>query len=150
MPACQKRAPDLNVDGCEPPCGCWELNSEPLEVQPVLLTSEPSLHGTYKVDELRSEDFNIYRLKTVETISASEHGGQGALARTGTEFTGSNYPRNPSLRKKSVSPCMPGRLQPGMYTPDLIFTLLLSRLLHTWLSSLTWTGKAKGPSRGRI
>ncbi|XP_050006399.1 XK-related protein 8 isoform X2 [Alexandromys fortis] len=25
--ACQKREPDLIVDGCEPPCSCWELNS---------------------------------------------------------------------------------------------------------------------------
>ena len=33
----------LIIDGCEPPCGCWELNSGPLEEQPVLLTSEPSL-----------------------------------------------------------------------------------------------------------
>jgi hypothetical protein len=31
------------VDGCEPPCGCWELNSGPLEEQPVLLTADPSL-----------------------------------------------------------------------------------------------------------
>ncbi len=31
------------TDGCEPPCGCWELNSGPLEEQSVLLTSEPSL-----------------------------------------------------------------------------------------------------------
>jgi len=23
----QKRASDLSTDGCEPPCGCWELNS---------------------------------------------------------------------------------------------------------------------------
>ena len=29
--------------GCEPPCGCWELNSGPLEEQSVLLTTEPSL-----------------------------------------------------------------------------------------------------------
>ena len=29
-------------DGCEPPCGCWELNSGPLEEQAVLLTAEPS------------------------------------------------------------------------------------------------------------
>jgi hypothetical protein len=28
---------------CEPPCGCWELNSGRLEEQPVLLTTEPSL-----------------------------------------------------------------------------------------------------------
>ena len=29
--------------GCEPPCGCWELNSGTLEEQSVLLTTEPSL-----------------------------------------------------------------------------------------------------------
>ena len=43
MPACQKRAPDLIIDGCEPPCGRWYLNSGPLEEQSVFLTSEPSL-----------------------------------------------------------------------------------------------------------
>jgi hypothetical protein len=32
------------TDGCEPPCGCWELNSGPLEEQLVLLTAEPSLY----------------------------------------------------------------------------------------------------------
>jgi hypothetical protein len=39
----QKRALDPITDGCEPPCGCWELNSGPLEEQTVLLTAEPSL-----------------------------------------------------------------------------------------------------------
>ncbi|CAO2591907.1 hypothetical protein LEMLEM_LOCUS6540, partial [Lemmus lemmus] len=39
----QKRAPDLITDGCEPPCGCRELNSGPPEEQLVLLTTEPSL-----------------------------------------------------------------------------------------------------------
>jgi hypothetical protein len=34
---------DPITDGCEPPCGCWELNSGPLEEQSVLLTTEPSL-----------------------------------------------------------------------------------------------------------
>jgi len=29
----QKRASDPITDGCEPPCGCWELNSGPLEEQ---------------------------------------------------------------------------------------------------------------------
>ena len=43
MPEGQKRAPDLITDGCEPPCGCWELNSGPLEEQAMLLTAEPSL-----------------------------------------------------------------------------------------------------------
>ena len=43
MPAGQKRAPDLTIDGYESPRGYWELNSGPLEEQPVLLTAEPSL-----------------------------------------------------------------------------------------------------------
>jgi hypothetical protein len=33
IPAHQKRAPNLIIDGWESPCGCWELNSEPLEEQ---------------------------------------------------------------------------------------------------------------------
>nr|CDQ06490.1 Bm8147 [Brugia malayi] len=41
--ACQKRASDPSIDGYESPCGCWELNSEPLEEQTVLLTAEPFL-----------------------------------------------------------------------------------------------------------
>ena len=32
-------------DGCEPPGGCWKLNSGPLEEQPVLLTTEPSFQA---------------------------------------------------------------------------------------------------------
>ena len=43
LSADQKRAPDLITDGCEPPCGCRELNSGPLEERAMLLTSEPSL-----------------------------------------------------------------------------------------------------------
>ena len=39
----QKRALDPIIDGCEPPCECWELNSGPLEEQSVLLTTEPFL-----------------------------------------------------------------------------------------------------------
>jgi hypothetical protein len=39
----QKRASDPIIDGYEPPCGCWELNSGPLEEQSLLLTVEPSL-----------------------------------------------------------------------------------------------------------
>ena len=38
----QERVSDPITDGCEPSCGCWELNSEPLEEQSVLLTAEPS------------------------------------------------------------------------------------------------------------
>jgi hypothetical protein len=39
----QKRASDLIMGGCEPPCGCWDLNSGPSEEQSALLTPEPSL-----------------------------------------------------------------------------------------------------------
>ena len=39
---CQKRTSDPLIDGCKPPCGCWELSSRILEEQPVLLTAEPS------------------------------------------------------------------------------------------------------------
>jgi hypothetical protein len=42
IPAGQKTTSDFITDGCEPPCGCWELNSGLLEEQPVLLSAEPS------------------------------------------------------------------------------------------------------------
>lgn len=42
-PAGQKKASDSIIDGRDPPCGCWELNSGPLQEQSVLLTIEPSL-----------------------------------------------------------------------------------------------------------
>ena len=39
------RASDPIADGCEPPCGYWELNSGPLKEQSVLLTAEPLLQS---------------------------------------------------------------------------------------------------------
>ena len=33
------------LSGCEPPCGCRELNPRPLEEQPVLWTTESSLEN---------------------------------------------------------------------------------------------------------
>jgi hypothetical protein len=33
----------LELHVCELPCGCWELNLDPLEEQPVFLTTEPTL-----------------------------------------------------------------------------------------------------------
>lgn len=44
MPAYQKRAPDPIIDGCEPSCGFWELNSGSLEE---LLINEPSLQPLF-------------------------------------------------------------------------------------------------------
>jgi hypothetical protein len=38
-----RRGHQFITDAWESPCGCWELNSGPLEEQSVLLTAEPSL-----------------------------------------------------------------------------------------------------------
>jgi hypothetical protein len=38
----QNGVSDLITGGCEPPCGCWDLNSGPLKEQSVLLPAEPS------------------------------------------------------------------------------------------------------------
>ena len=36
-----KRMSDPKRNSCDPPCGCWELNSEPLEEQSVLPPAKP-------------------------------------------------------------------------------------------------------------
>ena len=49
---CLKRASNLIMGDCEPPCGCCDLNSGPSKEQSVLLTTEPSLqplHFTFVV-----------------------------------------------------------------------------------------------------
>ena len=43
-----EEASDPSIDGCEPTCDCWKLNSGPLEGQTVLLISEPSLMCMFK------------------------------------------------------------------------------------------------------
>ena len=41
------------TDDCDPPCGCWESNPDPLGMEPVLLISEPSVqhldHQFFKI-----------------------------------------------------------------------------------------------------
>jgi hypothetical protein len=49
----QKRTSDPITNGCEPPCGCWELNSGPLEEQSVFLIAEPSLQAYLFLFEAR-------------------------------------------------------------------------------------------------
>jgi hypothetical protein len=49
------------MGGCEPPCGGWELNSRPLEEQPVLLTAEPSLQPT------------LFKILKAQSPSMEEH-----------------------------------------------------------------------------
>lgn len=41
--ACQKRVSYVIIDDCQPPSGCWEQNSGPLEEQLIRLTSESFL-----------------------------------------------------------------------------------------------------------
>jgi hypothetical protein len=43
----QKRASNPITDDCDPPCGCWKLNSGSLEEQSVLLPAEPSLQPMF-------------------------------------------------------------------------------------------------------
>ena len=66
-PAGQKGAPDLITDGCEPPCGCWELNSGPLEELAMLLTTQPSLQSKRRVFEWYSLAFKEGLLKILHT-----------------------------------------------------------------------------------
>jgi hypothetical protein len=50
----------------EPPCGCWDLNSGPLEGQPVLSTAEPSLQPWWHIP-LKDFIYFIY----VSTLSSA-------------------------------------------------------------------------------
>lgn len=43
LPPCQKRVSYLDIDACNLSCDCLELNSVPLDKQPVLLSAESSL-----------------------------------------------------------------------------------------------------------
>ena len=73
MPLCQKRASDPTIDGCEPPCDCWELNSDPLEEQPVLLTAEPFLQPLFWFSETESHYVALAVLElTMQTRLASK------------------------------------------------------------------------------
>lgn len=51
MPGANRRGHHIpwnwRSDGCEPPWGHWGLNPSPLEKQPVLLTTGPSLHSLH-------------------------------------------------------------------------------------------------------
>ena len=50
----QNRVSDLTTGGCKPPCGCWNLNSGPLEEQSVLLTAEPLQPWPWTLNSLDS------------------------------------------------------------------------------------------------
>jgi hypothetical protein len=88
MPAGQKRASDPITDGYEPPCGCWELNSGPLEEQQSLFTSDSSLQpGTLK-----------------QTNKQTNKQTKNQLAWEGLASAGGATPRQVVLKKKLDKP----------------------------------------------
>ena len=62
---CQKRASDPIIDGYKPPCHCWDLNSGPLEEQPICLTTKPFFSAPY---------VKFYWLKPVSILTHWEKG----------------------------------------------------------------------------
>ena len=73
----QKGASDLITDGCEPPRGCWDLNSQPLEEQSVLLTAEPSLQPHYYFSILFINYYSV--IISYFSITVVRHHDQGSL-----------------------------------------------------------------------
>jgi hypothetical protein len=70
----QKRASGPITDGCEPPCGCWDLNSEPLEEQSVLLTAEPSLQPC--LEPFMEKRIDVFFFVFLQYRAACASGGQ--------------------------------------------------------------------------
>jgi hypothetical protein len=69
----------IESHGCEPPCGCWELNSGPLEEQPVPLTAEPSLSlliCNYNFTTFFKKDLFIICKFTVAVFRHTRRGSQ--------------------------------------------------------------------------
>ena len=67
----QKRASDLMTDGCEPSCGCWDLNSEPPEEQSVFLITEPSLQPL--VEDLSTVKLSVIILQLLFQVKVLYH-----------------------------------------------------------------------------
>jgi uncharacterized radical SAM superfamily protein len=57
----RREASDPITAGCEPPCGCWELNSGCLEKQSVLLSAKPSIQPPKRA-------FNIKKKRHVQKL----------------------------------------------------------------------------------
>ena len=70
----QKMESDLITDGCEPPCGCWDLNSRPSESHHqkssrVLLPTEPSHQPPYLTSNFSFKSLNPKHMKSFESHS---------------------------------------------------------------------------------
>ncbi|XP_040595935.1 E3 ubiquitin-protein ligase NEDD4 isoform X4 [Mesocricetus auratus] len=60
-----------DTDGCEPPCGCWELNPGSLEEDHLLLTTEPCLHS-------HNDNTRVVRVKVIAGIGLAKKDILGA------------------------------------------------------------------------
>jgi hypothetical protein len=98
----QKRVSGLITDGYESPCGCWGLNSRPLEEQLVLLTTEPSLQlSPLSFCEVSNNvliylvEFNLFFFK--DRISLCSSGGPKTfyVGQSGLELTEILLPLHP-------------------------------------------------------
>jgi hypothetical protein len=104
LQAHQKRASVPITDDCEPPCGCWELNSEPLEEQSVLLTVEPSLHLHLFFN---TNLLIIFLIDPQHHVKPDWHGGTCLPSTEEVEARGSWVLDNPWLRSGFQSPMRP-------------------------------------------
>ena len=71
---------DLITDGCEPPCGCWDLNSGSSGEQSVFLTAEPYLSTCFLPPRvlINKKREDMYRATLGQSCTGSEFDfGQG-------------------------------------------------------------------------
>lgn len=83
---------DLITDGCEPSCGCWELTSELLKEQPVLLTPAPSPQAHPQASYLLyfSLIFNLKQLPRSFSVNLSKVQWLGRIPYWNTSVCGPN------------------------------------------------------------
>ena len=58
------------TDGCEPPCGCWELNSGPLKEQSGLLPADPSLQPLFNTFGTGRSDESLPQMSLTQQVWA--------------------------------------------------------------------------------
>jgi hypothetical protein len=119
-------------DKSELPCGCWELNLGPLEEQPVLLITEPSLRPSVFLDSLHYLPLtyyfssHYYYITTTTTTTLWAVDGFFLVAQAGLEHV--IFLPQPSL----YWDCRHAPL--CLTSPTSFITASISRLSHPLLS----------------
>ena len=91
LPACTSLGLEVGAtDSCKLPCGCWELNLAPLEEQPVLLTTKPSLQAKHINLLLYSSAFVCLHVCTSHMLAS--HGSEKRVLNH-LELDRVNHPR---------------------------------------------------------